>query len=150
MCLIGIIQLKRLQSHQRPVKVTLTRKVFVWRALLYLTTTKRFAHGEVFFLLVRSGRNHRWRQELRVYLQGLPARMYFKSHESECAFWQSRGGTTVTAHLSRGLSYTFSIMFPSSDFNNKVLPLSIFTQNIFFFCVGWKSRFHPEIVKEPP
>lgn len=40
--------------------------------------------SKVFFFLVRGGTSQRRRQELRVHLQGLPARMCFKSHDWKC------------------------------------------------------------------
>lgn len=87
----GIVQVHRLQSTQPSVRVTFTKSVFLWRTLLSLHRNPKIYSCKSFLFLIRGGTRHRWRQELWVDLQGLPARIYFKSHNWMCVLTVLRG-----------------------------------------------------------
>lgn len=90
-CLLGIIEVHRLQSPQPSVRVTFTQSVLLWRSLLSLDRNPKIYSCKSFLFLIRGGTRHRWRQELWVYLQGLPAGIYFKSHNWMCVLTVLRG-----------------------------------------------------------
>lgn len=134
-CLLRIIQVHRLYSTQPSVRVTFTQSVFLWKTLLSLDRNPKIHSCKSFLFLIRGGTRHRWRQELRVDLQGLPARIYFKSHNWMCILTVLRRDDWDN---------------PSYFLCNKILLWNVFRQKKNVTFVRWKFQSAPESVKEAP